>query len=132
MRIGLEDSEHTSSGGLRNNIAIQVDETGTILGLANRYGGTSSFLGQSVWIYDGTGTVNIGLTGSEFTRTDGYRFSSFQKMNDSGVAFGYSDRFNGTAPNGRSAWYFDGANSVEIGLLDSAHQNSITLVSKSR
>ncbi len=113
-RIGLEDAEHIGTNGIRNNIAIRVSEAGTTLGLANRYNGTSLNRGQSVWVYDGTNTINVGLTGSEFTRTDGYRFSSFQEMNDAGVAFGYSDRYDGNSPLGRSAWYFNGSSTVEI------------------
>ncbi len=54
-------------------------------------------LGQSAWLYDGATTLNIGLTGSEHTRNDGYQANHSQQLNEAGQVSGYSHRYNGGA-----------------------------------
>ncbi len=54
-------------------------------------------LGHSAWLYDGATTLNIGLTGSEHTRNDGYQYSTSQQLNEAGQVSGYADRYNGGA-----------------------------------
>ncbi len=52
--------------------------------------------GISAWLYDGATTLNIGLTGSEYTRNDGYQDSSdAEQLNEAGQVSGYSERYNG-------------------------------------
>ena len=64
-------------------------------GIANRYNGGSTNLGTSAWLYDGATTLNIGLTGSEYTRNDGYQRSDAEQLNEAGQVSGYSERYNG-------------------------------------
>jgi hypothetical protein len=60
-------------------------------------------LGRSVWLYDGAATIEICLTGSEHTRSDGYKYSETHLLNKAGQVSGISYRANG----GRDAWLYD-------------------------
>lgn len=122
--IGLINSEHTSSTGFRDNYAVRVSDSGFILGLASRYSGTSSYKGQSIWISNGTSTTKIGLTGANFTKSDGFQSNSYQDFNESGKVFGSAQRYNGSAAIGQSVWYYNGTTTNEIGLLDTQHTMS--------
>ena len=53
----------------------QLNEAGQVSGYSYRYNGGSTDLGHSAWLYDGATTIDIGLTGSEHTRNDGYKYS---------------------------------------------------------
>ncbi len=119
--VGLLDSEHTSSTGIRDNYAVRVTDSGRILGLASRYSGTSSYKGQSIWVSDGASTTKVGLTGTSFTRSDGLQTNNYQDFNEAGKVFGRTDRFSGTTPIGQSVWYYNGTVTNEIGLLDNQH-----------
>lgn len=122
--IGLINAEHTSSSGFRDNYAVRVTNSGFILGLASRYGGTSTYSGQSIWVSNGSSTTKIGLTGASFTKSDGFQSNSYQDFNESGRAFGSAQRYNGSATIGQSVWYYNGSTTSEIGLLDTQHTMS--------
>lgn len=119
--IGLVDAEHTRAGGYRISNASSANAAGAVMGTANRYNGMSTQLGQSVWLYDGITTRNVGLVGAEHTRSDGYRWSEAGTLAASGVATGTSRRYSGTAGKGISAWFYDGNSTVQIGLTDGVH-----------
>jgi REP element-mobilizing transposase RayT len=119
--IGLTGPEYTRSDGYKYSGTLRLNEAGQVIGYSNRYGDGG---GQSAWLYDGTTTIQIGLTGDEHTRNNGYRFSgvgssssTFGSLNEAGKVVGYSDRYNGgSTALGRSAWLYDGTTSVHIGL----------------
>ena len=48
--------------------------------------------GESAWLYDGATTINVGLTGAEHTRSDGYKRSEAYQMNEAGQVRGHSDQ----------------------------------------
>jgi hypothetical protein len=59
-------------------------------------------------LYDGASTLDIGLTGAEHTRNDGYKYSYANYLNEAGQAAGYAERYNGGSTYlGRSAWFYD-------------------------
>lgn len=117
--VGLVDVEHTRHDGYRHsNVSLQND-AGHVVGTAQRYNGQGILRGQSVWLYDGHTTVNVGLTGAEHTRDDGYKSSSVSKLNEAGQVAGTAIRYDGTATDlGRSAWLYDGSETVHLGLTD--------------
>jgi len=120
--IGLTDSEHTSSDGAKVSFASRRNKAGHVFGYANRYNGGSTRLGFSAWLYDGAGTINIGLTGTEHTRSDGYKSSFAYELNEAGHVHGFSERFNGgSLLMGQSAWLYDGATTTDVGLVGSEH-----------
>jgi len=122
VRLGLTDAEHTRVDGLQSNKAQAVNESGHVIGTSQRYNGSGADLGQSAWLYDGTTTVKLGLMDAEHVRSDGYAFNGGNLLNESdyvvGSALRYSDGF---FYKGVSAWLYDGATTVEIGLTDAEH-----------
>ena len=82
-------------------------------------------MGDSVWLYDGATTIDIGLTGAEHTRNNGYKYSEDRHMNEAGQVFGVSYRYNGRNTElGRSVWLYDGATTIDIGLTGPEHTSS--------
>src|SRR5690606_3870022 len=92
ISIGLEDAEHVSAEGYQRSRPTVLNEAGQVIGHSDRYGGST---GQSAFLYDGTTTVNIGLTDAMHTRNDGYRTSTVVALNENGQAAGTSAMFNG-------------------------------------
>ncbi|MEX2167780.1 MAG: hypothetical protein WD851_00595 [Pirellulales bacterium] len=122
INVGLVGSEHTSSSGYKDSRAGALNQAGDVIGYSDRYNNGSTPLGASAWFYDGTTTINIGLTGGEYTRHDDYKFSRAERLNEAGEVIGYSSRYNGSSAYlGRTAWLYDGATTINIGLMDSEH-----------
>ena len=118
--IGLTGVDHTRNDGYRFSAVNSLNEAGQVTGNTNRYNG-SAFHGQSVWRYSGGTTTDIGFTGSEHTRNDGYRYSSVRALNQSGQVIGDSNRYNFLSSHGQSAWLFSNGTTNEIGLTGSQH-----------
>lgn len=120
MPIGLTDAEHTRSDGYRYSAWGSHNAAGHVAGTAQRYSG-ADFMGQSVWLYNGATTINVGLTGAEHTRSNGYRYSNFRSLNAAGHVAGAAERYNGTTALGASAWLYNGSETLNIGLTGSEH-----------
>ncbi len=121
VRLGFADTEHTRDDGYRASSVLHLTESGLVAGDTSRFNGGATFLGQTAWLYDGTTTIRLGFTGDEYTRDDGYRSSSPQRLTESGLVAGYSDRFAGSQSMGRTVWLYDGTTTREIGLSDPEH-----------
>jgi hypothetical protein len=122
INIGLTGNEHTRNNGYKSSFPRKLNEAGQVIGYSDRYNGGSVSLGQSAWLYDGATTIDIGLVGSEHTRSDGYKGSSANYLlNEAGQVSGRSRRFNGNADWGGSAWLYDGTATIEIGLINPEH-----------
>jgi hypothetical protein len=121
INISLTGLEHTRSNGYQSSQARQLNASGKVAGDALRFNGTSTDFGQTAWLYDGSSTIDISLTGPEYTRTDGYRFSEVRQMNAAGQIRGYSNRFNGSTALGQTAWLYNGAATIDVGLVGSEH-----------
>lgn len=120
--IGLTDTEHTSNGGYKSSYISSLNAAGKTAGTADRYNGGGYYLGNSVWLYNGSGTIKIGLTDAEHTRYDDYKNNSFQSLSSSGQVTGFAERYNGGGQLvGRSAWLYNGSSTVNIGLTDAEH-----------
>lgn len=121
--VGLTDAEHTrDTDGYRHSKIGQMNHSGQAAGTAQRFGAGGADQGISMWIHDGTGTTVVGLTDAEHTRdTDGYR-DGIVRLTEAGFADGSSRRYGtGGADLGRSAWFFDGSNTVQVGFTDTEH-----------
>jgi hypothetical protein len=121
IEIGLTDPEHVQANGYRSSRPYQLNEAGQVLGSSSRYGVGGAELGYTAWLYDGQTTIELGLTGTEHTRDDGYRSSGGDHLNESGHVIGSSTRYNGSTFFGRSAWLFDGSTTWAIGLAGPEH-----------
>ena len=86
--IGLTGAEHTSSSGVKSSFNVVRGAGGQVLGESSRFNGGSTNLGQSLWLYNGVTTIDVGLTDSEYTRNDGYKSSSAGLINSAGQFIG--------------------------------------------
>ena len=129
VQIGLIGPEHTRndfpSQGYRDSKPYGVNEAGKVVGESERFDRGSFSLGRSIWLYDGTRTFDVGLAGSEHTRNDGYKSSTFRGWNTAEQVAGSARRYlGGSADMGLTAWFYDGATTIDIGLTDAEHTRS--------
>jgi hypothetical protein len=124
-QIGLMDAEHTRSGGFQNNGIMSLNESGQVLGSTGRFNGGTTQLGNTYWIYTGSSTTPIGLTGAAYTRDDGFKQTTpifIDGLNEAGQVVGMSTRFDGTATaKGFSAWFYNAGTTTDISLTDAEH-----------
>ncbi len=111
--------ESTVPGGMyRFGTAQQLNATGKVAGFTARRSPTNLDLGQDAWLWDGTITQNIGLTGATYEAGNANatnRNSSVFQMNPAGEVVGYSQRFTATgAPVENDPWLFDGSSTRQI------------------
>lgn len=101
---------------------IDLLKNGYVTGDSGRSNGTTQ-LGVAAWIANAaTGvTTRVGLFDSGYTQSggseNGYQYSGVQGI-EGHYAYGYSEKFSGTADNGITAWIYD---------LDDAVLSPITL-----
>jgi hypothetical protein len=120
VKIGLYDAEHTRQDGWQESDPYEIHEAGNVIGESRRFDGLLD-AGWSAWVFDGMSTVKIGLYDAEHARRDGYRNSYTLDANDAAHVSGQSQRFNGLASVGWSAWFYDGIGTTKIGLYDAEH-----------
>ena len=118
--IGLTGSAHTGDRGVQKNSVGQLNEAGQVSGHAQRYNGGIA-IGFSAWIYDGSNTIEVGLTGNGYIRDDGYQNNTITHLNEAGHVIGIAGRYQGATNRGGSAWFYDGSHTTEIGLTGHQH-----------
>ena len=120
--IGLLDNEHTRNDGFREMSLESLDGSGRVFGVARRFNGSSSQLGNSTWVYDGAHSKVVGLTDAAHTSSFGVRDSSIFHVSQAGKAVGTASLYNGASIQvGQSAWFFDGKSTIDLSLKDSNH-----------
>lgn len=121
VRLGFADAEHTKDDGYQSSTVVRLNESGTVLGWSWRYTGRSS-TGQSVWRSDGGGLERLGYFDADHTDgTNGWQLTRASDLTESGYVVGTSDRYNGEAFSGSSAWLHDGVGTVRLGFIDEDH-----------
>ncbi|MDP2834952.1 MAG: hypothetical protein Q8Q28_16955 [Pseudomonadota bacterium] len=92
-RLGPTGTDYTnSSTGEQYSYVNSLNDAGQVAGHSTRYNGSTDN-GQSAWLYNGTTTQNIGLTGTGYTgHTDSelYQYSTVSFLNAAGQAAGTS------------------------------------------
>lgn len=124
QKIGFYDSEHTSSEDIQLSGPTYMNESGMVAGWSVRYLGSSVRLGYTSWLFNGTETIRLGLSGREFIRADGYQWSGLNYLSNSGHATGSTSRFDGLDSRGQSAWFFNGVSNIQIGLTGADYTNA--------
>lgn len=120
LKIGFTDAEHTRGNGLKSSDMIALNEAGQVLGFSLRYSNLLD-MGRTAWIHSAGSTIKIGFTDAAHTRNDGFRFSDPLAFNQAGQAVGNSNRYNVGSDFGQTAWFYDGATTLNVGLTDSGH-----------
>ena len=131
LNIGMTDARHTRSDGYRDSSkgsaglptapgASGLSESGFAFGHSGQYRTNSnSGAGVTAWRYNpvtGT-TIKVGMVDSEHTRSTGHKHSDARQLSESGFVIGYSDRYQGIADLGRSAWVAETTGTTKIGLI---------------
>jgi hypothetical protein len=106
VQLGFTGAGYERSDGLRSSLALGLNELGQVAGYSERYSGTTA-LGRDMWLYNGSSTVQLGLTGAGYERSDGFRRSTLSDLNEQGQVAGYSERYSGTKQLGQDAWLYD-------------------------
>ena len=94
-------------------MSSKLNDLGQVAGTSKRYSGTTD-LGNDAWLYTGTGTIRLGLDGADYEKSDGYRESYIDRLNDQGQVIGYSVRvidgnYGEWGPGrGQDAWLYTG------------------------
>jgi len=115
--IGLTNLMHTRDDGYQSNSAFFLNATGQVAGVAQRYNGSNTNLGQSAWVYDPA--LNQTFAAPEFSlRADGYAFSQITYLGDYGLALGYYKLYDGSNFLGDRACRFTIADGwQDLGLM---------------
>jgi hypothetical protein len=131
-RIGLSGDEYeydsTVTGGGKHRLghAKLINDAGQVIGFARRFGASAAYLGQDNWLYDGTTTQLVGLTGSGYqyaTPAGTYRFGEIRRFNQAGQLTGVTQRYSASgAYLGTDAWHYDGGAISSIGLTGSGYE----------
>ncbi len=122
VAIGLVGPGYEKADGTTTMGIGQANDAGQALGDSLRYSGSTD-MGKSIWLFDGATTTEIGLTGANFTRDDGYQSNQRSSLNNSGQATGYVSRYDGGSADrtGLQGWFYDGAATVAVGLGGAEH-----------
>ncbi len=130
VQTGLTAPAHTGSQGYQVSRYERMNGAGQAVGWSQRIINATDDNGQNSWVYVPTtgATVQIGLTSSAHTGTNGYQFSQTFFQNEAGQVVGFSRRVTGSRTNnGGDAWVYDpGTNTtLRLGLLGSVYTSSI-------
>ncbi len=126
LQMGFTGTGYERSDGYRYSFPKFLNDQGQVAGYSRRDSGTTH-LGQDAWLYDANSTVQMGFTGAGYTRSDGYRFSDAQFLNDQGQVAGYSYRYSeggGATQLGQDVWLHDGSTTLQMGFTGAGYTRS--------
>jgi hypothetical protein len=130
QEIGFTGAGHTRSDGYQYNAVKALNAAGQVAGYASRFNGTSA-IGTSAWLYNGSTTQEIGLTGAGYTNSStGSYANNANYLNAAGQVAGVAARHNGSTDTGTSAWLYNGSTTHDIGLTDAIHAATATSTTK--
>jgi hypothetical protein len=109
-RVGLFDTDYTrSTDGRQNSYILGFYGGGQFVGgESEKYRPDGSKISNTPWVYDGTQTIALGLTGTEYEDADGYTYPSRWEGADNGNFLGQNTIYNGGSTNmGTATWVYD-------------------------
>ncbi len=106
-RVGLFNGpEFTRANGSQYSEVTRLTESGFASGWSSRFNGALT-AGDAAWVADAsTGTtVRVGFFADpRFTATNGSQLSAVERLTESGLASGWSQRYTGSQSAGQAAW----------------------------
>jgi hypothetical protein len=124
-QIGLTGGIYTSLTGYQFSTPRLQNQAGQVVGVSLRQTTLSSSENQDAWVWQGSVTSQIGLTGGANTSDSGLQYAVPRLQSASGRVAGYSYRYRSAdAQNGRDAWAWNGVISQQIGLTGGANTGS--------
>ena len=123
VQIGLTGGNYTGTDGQQQSLALKADAIGRAVGNSIFYALDGTTKGSTAWLYDGTSTIEIGLTDAAHSGPTNNRMSEVENFTTySGQAVGISAKYDSEGNQvGTSAWLCNGTTTVQIGLVDAAH-----------
>lgn len=118
-QIGLTGGVFTDPTGRQFTEPMFLNAAGQVAGRSERHGGVSIHAGYSSWVWDGTVTRQVGLTGVEFIGFAGYTNNTPSFQNNAGQVVGTTERFGGSGQNGLAAWFYDPTTQVTLPVYGS-------------
>lgn len=117
-RIGLTGAGYTSQSSSVYSYVNYLNDSGKVAGYSERFStADNSSRGRDTWLYNGSATVQIGLTGAGYTNSSGYAMSDLWGMNQSGMVAGNSLHYgSGPGHTGQHTWLYDGTTTRQAGL----------------
>ena len=124
-QIGLFGAAHTGSTGFRRSVGFVQNASGLVAGYSARIVGAGTDNGVDAWVWDGTTTTQVGLTGPGYVGNAGYQSSSPRYLSDTGQLAGTSRRYTDSGTlNGVHAWVRNGSTTILIGLTGGIYTGS--------
>jgi hypothetical protein len=129
LQLGFTGPGYERYDGVRmSDSDASLNEAGQVLGYSFRYDG-GEHEGVDAWLYDGTSTLRLGLSGPAYERADGCRTSYAKDLNEAGQVVGTSKRYKRRATTecndadvGQDVWRFDGTNTVRLGFTGAGYE----------
>ena len=124
-QIGLFGPANTGSAGYQYSTLVFQNAAGQAAGSSTRYTGVNTYNGRDTWIWNGSATIQVGLTGAGYTGTGGNQISEIRLQNNFGQVAGYSVRvYDVNFSNGGDAWVWNGTTTTAIGLTGPGYTGS--------
>lgn len=127
QRIGLYGPDHTNPTGEQRSEVLFLNSAGQVTGSSERYTGAyPDWNGRDAWVWNGTSSKQIGLTGGVYTGPQGHQFSEVRAQNAAGQVTGssYRDIDADGGAFGRDAWVWNGTTTTQIGLTGPDYINT--------
>lgn len=132
QRIGLTGAgySYTTQAGATYELSdvSQLNNAGQVVGYSHRYNSAGGAIGQDVWIWKGSSTTAIGLTGTGYGYTFAgngggtYSLSEANQLTANGMVLGVTDRYGtDSSPQGQDAWVYNGVQTKAVGLTGGSY-----------
>ncbi len=126
INIGLTDSAHTAVNGSRWAEASELNNAGQAAGRSRHYAAGDDSSSFSAWFYEQGSTRDISLSGQEYTRFDGGRYSDVVAINEAGQVLGHAVRYDPASSVedenlGQTAWLYSNGSHIKLGINDAEH-----------
>jgi len=133
QQIGLTGTNYSyaATGGTYQYTGAQVlNNNGQAIGYTYRFNSSGGALGYDSWLFNGTTTQQVGLTGANYSYAAAggtYQASVAQQLNQSGQVVGSSNRYNSSGGSlGVDAWFSNGGTTQQIGLTGANYSYAAT------
>ncbi len=121
-QIGLTGGVYTATDGMSRSGPSILTPGGLVGGYSTRYTALNTENGEDAWVFNGTTTRQVGLTGGAYTGSSGFQWTELWVLHDGARACGISKRFSGAIDDyGQNAWYWTGSTTRLIGMTDATH-----------
>jgi hypothetical protein len=118
-RVGLFDSDHTRSTDNQQKTYVLGFYGGGAFaaGESEKYRPDGSKISNTPWVWDGTTSIALGLTGAAYTDASGYLYPSRWEGAANGNFLGQNTIYNGGSTNvGTATWVYDYASGTHTAV----------------